>query len=261
MSYDNELAELRNWLNQDKRDFAAGLQLFIAYIDDKDMRPYLVAHRNEDKLYNIIRDRVLFLKEQITVNAPLPQPKIIAEVKTPHRVAEPVKAAVEEKQIDDVPLHKNALIVKLDKEWKLLRAEQGILHTQMSDIGLDNTGKPRLALTAEEREVRKLLAEKLVSHDKRIFEIWTDLNYVEIHGVLPVADKKRIPDGIKDVDFKVLKNQILPGISKQKKKIKELKAAMVSLTGKRFESANSKLTKWEKKLEDLETQKLKFTNG
>ena len=246
-----ELHELRDWLNSDKRNFDTGLHLHRAYFNDVDMRRYLEAHRPEKKLYEIIRDRVIELKEALTA----PAEPIVEEM--------PVKSKPKAKELasDGRPAQKHELIQNLEKQWKQLRAEQGVWHTQMSDIGLDAKGNPREAVTKQEQERRAELATLLVEHDKKVKAIWNEIDYIEINGVPPVQNKKQLPVETNESDFKRLKNSINPGISKLKKKISDKKLEMQDQRGKDWEKSNKSLSAWETQLKELEAEKLKITHG
>jgi hypothetical protein len=129
----SELEELRTWLNSDKRNFDAGLQLYIAYFDDVQMRQYLAAHRPEGKLYELIWNRVVDLKEAINGQNSIALEKNVST--SVRSISSDAKLEVKRTiaiQIDGSKKSVNitAVIAELEKEWKQLQAEKGVWHTQ-----------------------------------------------------------------------------------------------------------------------------------
>ena len=264
MNFESELTDLRDWLNSNTRDFDAGLQLYIAYFEDTEMRKFITAHRNAGMLYDAIRNRAIELRDAIAE-----QGKVTAAPKNVNRTINiHVDAGQAEapavNQMHEKPLNlsaKGKLIARLESEWKQLRAEQGIWHTQMSDIGLDDKGKPREHLTKSEMEKRHELALLLIEHEKEIKRIWANLEYVNVNGVLPGKEQPAPAAAANENDFKRLKNSINPNISKLKKKIAEIKPVMATQSGNAWDKSNQRLTDWEQQLSVLEAEKLKITNG
>lgn len=256
MNYESELQDLRIWLNNPARKFDDGIQLYMAYINDVDVRRSLTLSRSETRLYELLRSRAITIKEQLTAPAPastevVKQKDVITEKGA---VTRAINIQIDGRQHTE----KAKLIEHLEKEWKQLRAEQGAWHTKMASIGLDDKERPREILTGAEIEKRRIWAVKILAHEKEIVSIWNKIDYVSINGVLPVPYKEEKVE--LESDFKRLTN-VRSNISKLKKKIKIKKLLMEGLKGKDWDDANEWLTGWEKDLAELEAEKETLSNG
>ena len=229
----NELDNIRNWLNS-TRDFDAGFALYVAYINHAGQRDVLARTRNQQRLFEALRDRYFTLKDKAA----------------PAQEKQPPPAAADQPA---TPAELNLL----DNEWHDLKNELEVLHTKMVTIG----DKP--LLSESDKKQRAEFCEMMLPIEARLAELATAYTFLKQYGSLPVqfsvAKKKPVkplPETLSDANrILLLKNSINPNISKLKKKIAQGKAALPTLSGKQFDKQQTQLATWEQQLIDLEQQK------
>ena len=236
-----EREEIAAWINSD-RDYDKGLILVIAYHQDR--RNEFEKLRSAARLFNFLRDRYYELREQ--------EPAPAVEEQGPEQVV-----SVE-------PATEHIVPKELLAEWAVIKTEQERLHTEMCLIG-----DGRMELTDNERKQRSELARMIIKRENDIEALASALNYYKLNGKLPegytvVEKRKKAVNKYKSLSdsdkILKLKNSILPGISKLKRKIEDTKPLIAAATGKELDKLNGKLNKWESQLKELDDERKRIAN-
>lgn len=232
-----EREEIAAWINSD-RDYDKGLILVIAYHQER--RNEFEKLRSAARLFNFLRDRYYELREQ-----------------------EPAAAGEEKKAVPAEPTTEHVVPKELLTEWGIIKTEQERLHAEMCIIG---TG--RLDLTDAEKKQRSELARMIIERERNIEALASAINYYKLNGKLPegytvVEKRKKAVNKYKSLSdsdkILKLKNSILPGISKLKRKIEDTKPLIATATGKELDKLNGKLNKWESQLKELDDERKRIT--
>lgn len=239
------------WLNGHKRDltdYHTGIMLFESYSEDRNLLEKLKKYKNASELFNALVDlwNFLSMKEEMVQNK-----EQIKEVYN--------EVAIAPESTNSIKLSaKNAIISKLNEEWKSLRKKSGAWQVMLYSIGRTPNGVA-VILSKEQKEQRAVLANQIMENEKKITELWADIDYVSIHGCLPSRQKiQKKKKAAIAFDYKTFENT-RKYIGTAKKTIAELKSSLVNKSGSELSKANGKIDKWEMKLAEYETlyEKLK----
>lgn len=240
-----------DWLNGHKRDhsdYHTGIMLFESYSDDRSLLEKLKKYKNPSDLFNALVDlwNLLSIKVETVQNQ-----EQLKEVYN--------EVAIAPESTNSIKLSaKNAIISKLNDEWKSLRKKSGAWQVMLYSIGRTPNGVA-VILSKEQKEQRAVLANQIMENEKKITELWADIDYVSIHGCLPTRQKtQRKKKSTIQFDYKTFENT-RKYIGTAKKTIAELKTSLPNKSGAELSKANAKIDKWELKLAEYETlyEKLK----
>lgn len=238
------------WLNGHKRDLSdyhTGLMLLESYSDDKQLLEKLKKYKSASLLFDSLVDLWNFLSSKVE------QQTKTQEVKEIYN-----EVAVSVQSSPSIKLNaKNSIISKLNEEWKALRKKSGAWQVMLFSIGRTSNGIA-IDLNSEQKDQRAVLANQIMDNEKRIAEIWADIDYVSIHGFLPTREKPTKKKSKVEFDYKTYENT-RKYIGTAKKTIEDLKKSLVSKSGDDLVKTNKKIDKWEVKLAGYNTlfEKLK----
>jgi len=253
----SEIDDIMDWLNG-TRDFDAGLMLHLAYLNDRDEYDWIKRQQNKGKLYEALRGRFMQLKavskgadREVSKNGSSDFDERFLKGYTEKVIV----------QLSDT------LMEELKRGWMILKTEQESWHTEMRLIGANS-----MELNESERKQRATLADLILRHEKQLYELGAAMNELREKGSLPKGfelykrvkpvKRKKKPVPLNDSEkILKLKNSILPGISKLKKKIEQKKATLAAMSKQEREKANDKLTDWENQLLELEQEKSALQHG
>lgn len=233
------IVSLREWVNG-PRDYWQGWNLLKAFSQETGTVAMLERQQLPEKLFQKVLDLYLEMKESAEH-----QPASV--VVTGNEVSVRVKS-----------VRANSVEKQLLEQRNDLMAQMDIYKTNLGQIGRDDNFIAHASLTNEQIEKRHALAKLIVDTRKKITAIYINLDYYHLNGKLPdsATKEEKAPSLMNDVEKeRRYKNQVLPQISKLKKKLKDNMPLLDTLKGKQLKKLQQDLNKWEAQLRDYENER------